>query len=126
MVETGIGSWAKKNIQRALLFNNTICRQIDGIAADVCQQVCSEIKQSTLQASIQLDESIDSDLESHLIAYARYEKDKKMKKEFLISNTLSVTATAADDKALVNSFFFKPTILAGRISSTPVLRVPQR
>ena len=69
------------------------------------QQVCFEVKQSTLQASILLDESTDSALESHLIAFARYEKDTKMKKEFLFSNTLSATTTAADVKALVDSFF---------------------
>ena len=50
------------------------------MAANVFQQVCSEIEQSTLQASIQLDESTDSALENHLIAFARYEKDRKMKK----------------------------------------------
>ena len=75
------------------------------MAATVCQQVCSEIKQSTTQASIQLDESTNSTLESHLIAFARYKKDKKMKEEFFFSNTLSAATTAADVKALVNSFF---------------------
>ena len=75
------------------------------MAANVCQHVCFEIKQSTLQANIQLDETIDSALESHLIPFARYEKDKKMKKKFLFSNTLSATTTAADVKALVESFF---------------------
>ena len=69
------------------------------------QLVCSEFKQNTLQASIQLDEFTDSALESHLIAFARYEKDRKMKEEFLFSNTLSATSTAADVKALVDSFF---------------------
>ena len=34
-------------------------------------------------ASIQLDESTDSSLESHLIVFTQYEKDKKMKEEFL-------------------------------------------
>ena len=67
--------------------------------------VSSEIKQSTLQASIQLDESTDSALESHLTAFVRYKKRKKMKEEFLFSNTLSATITAADVKALVGSFF---------------------
>ena len=75
------------------------------MAANVCQQVCSEIKQSTLQASIQLDESTDSALESHFIAFTRYEKDRKMKEEFLFSNTLSATTTTADVKALLDSFF---------------------
>ena len=105
MVEIGIGSSAKKKIQHASLSNDTLCRRIDGIAANMCQQICFEIKQSTIHASIQLDESTDSALQSHLIAFARYERDRKMKKEFLFSNTLSTTATAADVKALVNSFF---------------------
>ena len=74
------------------------------MAANVCQRVCSEIKQSTLHASIQLDESTDSAIESHLITFARYEKDKKIKEKFLFRNTLSTT-TAADVKALVDSFF---------------------
>ena len=64
----------------------------------------SEIKQSTLQARIQLDESTDSALESHLIAFDRHEKDKKTKEEFLFSNTLSATTTAADVKTLVDFF----------------------
>ena len=71
----------------------------------MCQQVCSEIKQSTLQASIQLDKCTDSASESHWIAFARYEKDGKMKEEFLFSNTLSATTTAADVKVLEDSFF---------------------
>ena len=45
-------------------------------------------------ASIQLDESTDSALESHLIVFTQYKKDRKMKEEFLFSNTLSATATA--------------------------------
>ena len=75
------------------------------MAANVCQQVCSEIRRSKLPASIQLDESTDSALENHLIAFARYEKDRKTKEEFLFSNTLSATATGADVKALVDSFY---------------------
>ena len=66
------------------------------MAANVCQQVCSEIKQSALQASIQLDEYLDSAVESRMIAFARYEKDRKMKEEFLFSNILSATTTVAD------------------------------
>ena len=93
-------------IQQVSLSNNSIiCPQIDDMASNVCQQVCSEIKQSTPQASIQLDESTNSVLESHLIAFARYEKDRKMKEEFLFNYKLSATTTAADVKALVDSFF---------------------
>ena len=99
-----IGSEAKKKIQRVSLSNDTIRRRIDDMAANVCQQVFSEIKQSTLQARIQLDESTDSALESHLIAFDRHEKDKKTKEEFLFSNTLSATTTAADVKTLVDFF----------------------
>ena len=75
------------------------------MAANVCQQICSEIKQSTLLGSIQLHESTDSALESHSIAFARYEKDRKMKEEFLFSNTLSAITTVGSIKVLVNSFF---------------------
>ena len=71
----------------------------------MCQQVCSEIKGSTFRASILLDESTDSTLESHLIAFARFEKDRKMKEDFLFSNALSASTTAADAKALVDYFF---------------------
>ena len=100
-----IGSGAKKIIHQVSFSNDIIGRGNDDMAANVCQQVFSEIKQTTLQASIQLDESTVSALESHLIAFARYEKDRKMKEEFLFSDTLSVTTTAADVKALVDSFF---------------------
>ena len=105
MVQIMIRSGAKKEIQQVSLANDIIRRRIDDMAANVCHQVCSAIKQSTLQASIQLDESTNSALESHLIAFARFEKDRKMKEELLFSNTLSATATAADVKALVDSFF---------------------
>ena len=40
-----------------------------------------------------------------MIAFVRYEKDRKMKEEFLFDNTLSATTTAADVKVLVDSFF---------------------
>ena len=105
MVKIMIGSGAKKKTQQVSLSNDTICRRIDDMAANVHQQVCLKIKQSTLQASVQLDESTNSALESHLIAFARYEKNRKMKEEFLFSNTLSATTTATDVKALVDSFF---------------------
>ena len=105
MVEIMIGPGAKKKIQHLSLLNNTIRRRIDDMATDVCQQVCSEIKQSMLQASLQLDESTDTTLECHLIAFARYEKSKKMKEEFFFCNTMSATTTAADIKVIVDSFF---------------------
>lgn len=105
MVELMIGPEAKKKIQQVSLSNDTIRRRIDDMAADVCRQVCCEIKQSTLQASLQLDESTDTALESQLIAFARYEKEGKMKEEFLFCNTLPTTTTAKDVKAIVDSFF---------------------
>ena len=105
MVEIMIGSGTKKKIQQVSLSNDTIRLRIDDMAANVCQQVYSEIKQSTLQASIQLDESTDSAVESHLIVFARNEKDRKMKEDFLFSNTLSATTAAADVKALAKSCF---------------------
>ena len=40
-----------------------------------------------------------------MIAFARFETDKKMKGEFLFSNTLSATIIVAEIKALVDSFF---------------------
>ena len=125
MVEIMIGLGAKKKIQQASLSNDTIRRQIDDMAANVCQQVCSEIKQNTLLASIQMDESSKSALKSHLIAFARYEKDRKMKEEFLFSNTLSTTITTANVIAFAVSFL-KPRSSAGRISSKYVLTVRQR
>ena len=100
-----IESGTKKKIQHASLFNDTIRRRIDDMAANVCQQVCSEIKQSALQASIQLDESTDSALESHSIAFVRYEKDRKIKEEFLFSDALLAATIDANVKALVDSFF---------------------
>ena len=105
MVEITFGLGAKKKIHHVSLSNNTVRRQIDDMVANVCQQVCSEIKLSALQASIQLGESTDSALESDLIVFARYEKDKRIKENFLFSNTLSATTTAADVNAVVNSFF---------------------
>ena len=75
------------------------------MAADVYQQVCSEITKCTLQASIQLDESTNIAFESHLIAFTQYEKDRKIKEEFLFSNTLSATTTVVDVEAFVDSFF---------------------
>ena len=77
IVELMIGPGAKKKTQQLSMSNDTLRRLVDDMAADVCQQVCSEIKQSMLQTSIQLDESTDTTLECHLIAFARYEKNKK-------------------------------------------------
>ena len=105
MVVIMLGPGAKKKIQHLSLSNNTIRRRIDDMATDVCQQVCSEIKQSIFQASLQLDESTDTTLDCHLIAFARYEKNKKKKEEFLFCNTMLATTTAADIKAIVDSFF---------------------
>ena len=105
VVEIMIGSGARKKIQQVSLSNDSIRGRIDNMAANACQQVCSVIKQSTLQASIQLDESTDSASESHLIAFARYEKNRKIKEAFFFSNTLPAKTIAVDVKALVDSFF---------------------
>ena len=96
MVELMIGPRAKKKIQQLSMSNATICRRVDDMAADVYQQVCSEIKKSMLQVSIQLDESTDTTFECHLIPFAQYEKNKKIKEEFLLCNTLPATTTVAD------------------------------
>ena len=65
MVEILIGLRSGgERIQQFSLSNDTICRRIDDMAANVCQQVSSEIKQSILQARIQLDKSTGSALES--------------------------------------------------------------
>nr|XP_039265785.1 protein ZBED8-like [Styela clava] len=105
IVELLIGPKEKRKTQQVPLSNSTIRRRIDDMAADVCQQVCSEIKQSKLQASLQLDESTDTTLESHLIAFARYEKNEKIKEEFLFCKSMPSTTTALDVKTIVNAFF---------------------
>ena len=104
MVKIIIGPGAKKKIQHLSLSNNAIRHWIDDMATDVFQQICSEIKQSMFQASLQLDESTDTTLECRLITFAQYDKNKKMKEEFLFCNTMSATKTAADIKVIVDSF----------------------
>ncbi|KAG0714634.1 Protein ZBED8 [Chionoecetes opilio] len=64
------------------LSNNTVRRRIDDMAADVCNQVCQEIRASAFRASLQLDESNRHSEPSQLIAFVRYEKEKKVKEEF--------------------------------------------
>ena len=57
IVEIMIGLGAKNKIEPVSPFDDSIRRQTDGIAAEVCEQVCSEIQQSDLQATIQLNKS---------------------------------------------------------------------
>ncbi|KAG0725041.1 Protein ZBED8 [Chionoecetes opilio] len=107
MVRNVLGDKAKREISKISLSNNTVRRRIDDMAADVCNQVCQEIRASAFRASLQLDESTDLANQSQLIAFVRYEKEKKVKGGVPFLRAPDYTTTAEEVKKLVDYFFEK-------------------
>ncbi|QQP34697.1 Uncharacterized protein FKW44_022672 [Caligus rogercresseyi] len=101
MVRNVLGDKAKREISKISLSNITVRRMIDDMAADMCNQVSQEIRASEFRACLQLDESTDIANQSQLIAFVRYEKEKKVKEEFLFCELLTTTTTAEEVKKLI-------------------------
>lgn len=107
MVRNVLENKAKREISKISLSNNTVRRKINDMTADVCNQVCQKIRASAFRASLQLDESTDIANQSQLIAFVRYEKEKKAKEKFLFCELLTTTTTAEEVKKLVDYFLEK-------------------
>ncbi|XP_054573034.1 LOW QUALITY PROTEIN: zinc finger BED domain-containing protein 5-like, partial [Eptesicus fuscus] len=103
IVPVMIGDEFVTKLSAISLSNNTVCRRIDDMSADILDQVIQEIKSPLPIFSIQLDESTDVANCSQLLVYVRYINDDVFKDEFLFCKPLETT-TAHDVFDTVGSF----------------------
>ncbi|KAM5251205.1 zinc finger BED domain-containing protein 5-like [Hipposideros larvatus] len=105
IVRVMIGDEFVMKLSAISLSNDTVCRRIDDISADILDQVIQEIKSAPLPIfSIQLDESTDVANCSQLLVYVRYINDGNFKEDFLFCKPLETTTTARDVFDTVGSF----------------------
>ncbi|KAK1339678.1 hypothetical protein QTO34_018232 [Cnephaeus nilssonii] len=97
IVRVMIGDEFVMKLSAISLSNDTVCRRIDDMSADILDQVIQEIKSAPLPIfSIQLDESTDVANCSQLLVYIRYINDDDFRDEFLFYKPLETTTTARD------------------------------
>ena len=73
MVKIMFGEPYAKQLQQIPLADNTVCRRINDISEDICDQVVSRMR--TSKFAIQVDEATDVATDARLIAYVRYVKE---------------------------------------------------
>ena len=91
------GNVEKKKIAAVSLFNSTIQRRIEDMAADIRDQVVQEIKSAAFGLfSIQLDESTDVASCSQLMVFVKCVHLNSFKKELLFCSRFEKTTKAVD------------------------------
>ena len=96
---------AKDKLFLVPLSNDIVKNRIDDISEDILFQVVADLKASHTKFSQQFDETTDVANLSQLIAFVRYGKGDKIKKEFLFCKHLTTTAKAIDVKKILDDFF---------------------
>uniref|UniRef100_A0A3B3RDU7 HAT C-terminal dimerisation domain-containing protein n=1 Tax=Paramormyrops kingsleyae TaxID=1676925 RepID=A0A3B3RDU7_9TELE len=88
-----LGPAAAAKVKEILLSNDTVCRQLDDMAADIEMQITEKAKASDWFA-IQLDESTDNSNLAMLLVYITYVHEGQFHEDFLFCKELPGTTTA--------------------------------
>ena len=95
IVKTMFGSEYEKEIKKILLSNNTICRRICDMSANIEDTVINAVKESKIFA-MQVDKSTDISGKAQLLAFIRYVIDEKITEQFLCCKELKERTTGKD------------------------------
>ena len=86
-----LGDGAAKKLKQIALSNDTVCRRINDLSIDICNQLISVFTASSQKTLLQRDESTDVSNHSQIICFGRYIKEKKVEEEFLFCEPLTRT-----------------------------------
>jgi hypothetical protein len=101
IVETLFGESYAKQLDNIPLSNDTICRRISDISADIQEQLESQLIGKLF--AIQLDEATDSNNESHLICYIRFCKSNTICEELLFCKLIEGKTTGNELFRITNN-----------------------
>ena len=107
LVWTMIGESVAQKLKAVPLSNNTICRRIDKILDDICDELV--VKMSGNEFSLQLDEATTStsDNDSYLIRYVRFiDNDDNIVEDLLFGKLILTNCRAHELFAILNNFFY--------------------
>ena len=97
------GSEYEKEIKKIPLSNNTICRRICDMSANIEDIVISIVKESKIFA-MQVDESTDISGQAQLLAFIRNVIDEKITEQFLCCKELKERTTGKDIFASLTNY----------------------
>ena len=92
IVKTMFGAEAGKKIEQIPLSNDTICKRICDMSADIQDIVISLVQQSKM-FTIQVDDSIDINEKAQLIAFIRFVNNGKIFEQFFCCKELKERTT---------------------------------
>lgn len=104
LAETMLDKKAADAIKTVPLSNDTVCRQIDDMSADILAQVVEKLKRADYFA-LQLDESTDVSGKSQLVAFVRFKDTDNITEHILFCKPMLAKTTGEDVFNVVDSFF---------------------
>ena len=103
IVKTMLGDKAEEEIKKIPLSNNTICRRICDISANIENTVITSVNKSKIFA-MQVDESTDIGGKAQLLAFIRYVNNEKITEQFFCCKELTETTTGQDIFDTLNKY----------------------
>ena len=103
IVKTMLGDKAKEEIKKIPLSNNTICRRICDMSADIENTVITSVNKSKIFA-MQVDESTDIGGKAQLLAFIRYVNNEKITEQFFCCKELTETTTGQNIFDTLNKY----------------------
>lgn len=103
IVKTMLESKAEEEIKKIPMSNNTICRRICDMSADIENTVITSVNKSEIFA-MQVDESTDIGGKAQLLAFIRYVNNEKIAEHFFCCKELTEATTGQDIFNTLNKY----------------------